>query len=220
MLGHVLPDLPEELRAAALTHTAWAASHADSFERLEFLGDAVLGSVVAEELVRRHPAADEGELTLRKISVISREACAAVARREGIDVLFVQAAPDRAEALELATRESVLAALTEATIGALFLERGYEEAAVATVASFAPEFDAAGSAEKDPKTRLQEVAQAEGLVASYELEWSTGPAHDRRFRSRALVDGEVVGRGTGRSVKASEFAAAGDALKSLGRTAG
>ena len=215
MLGQILPDLTEDLRAAALTHAAWAPTHAASYERLEFLGDAVLGCVVAEELVRRHPAADEGELTQRKISVISRVACAAVARREGLDRLFVEAAPERRAAVELVARGNVLAALTESAIGAVFTERGYREAAVVTVAAFTVELDAVGSADKDPKTRLQELVQASGRVASYELATASGPPHDRRFSSTALVDGVAVGHGSGRSLKASEFAAATDALRAL-----
>lgn len=219
MLGQILPALAEDLRATALTHAVWAPTRVESYERLEFLGDAVLGSVVAEELVRRFPAADEGELTRRKISVISRVACAAVARREGLDALFVEAAPRRSDGVELAARQSVLAALTEAAIGAVFMERGYQEAASATLVAFAPELDAVGSADKDPKTRLQELVQADGRVASYALEAAAGPAHDRHFQSTALVDGVPVGHGSGRSMKASEFAAAVDALRVLRATA-
>jgi ribonuclease-3 len=215
VLGQILPDLAEELRVTALTHAVWAPSRVQSYERLEFLGDAVLGSVVAEELVRRFPAADEGELTRRKISVISRVACAAVARREGLDVLFVAAAPQRSVGLELSARPSVLAALTESAIGAVFTERGYQAAADATVAAFGPELEAVSSPDKDPKTRLQELVQADGRVASYALDEAAGPAHDRRFRSTALVDGVAVGHGSGRSLKASEFAAAVDALRTL-----
>lgn len=217
MLGQVLLDLAEDLRTTALSHSTWVDPRSCSYERLEFLGDSVLACVVAAELYARHPQADEGELTQRKINAVSGAACARVARGEGLDRLFLAAAPtDRGRAAEeLVKRESVLAALTESALGAIFVARGYEEARSAVLSSFAAELSAAAGADKDPKTRLQELVQARGASVRYVILETGGPAHDREFQSAVLLGEDELGRGSGRSVKASEAAAAVAALRGL-----
>ena len=201
-----------------LTHRSWAPSRERSYERLEFLGDSVLQLVVTAELFRRHPDAPEGELTWMRQQVVGREACAAAARAGGLTEAFTAAAPAsaREEARLVGARASVQAALTEALIGACWLDLGAETAERAVLGAFARALDAAERGGRDPKTALQEAAARQRLEVRYELVGSTGPAHERTFESRALVGGRELGSGSGPSKQASEQAAAAMALRELG----
>ena len=188
-----------------------------SYERLEFLGDSALAVIVSEELMRRHPGVDEGDLSWMRQGVVGRDACAAAAAAAGLPAAFAAAAPsDRAEdAAELAGLPSVRAALAEAVIGAAWLDLGADATREAVLEAFAPALEAARPGVRDPKTALQEEAARRRLQVAYELVEAQGPPERRVFTSRVRLDGRPLGRGTGPSKQASEAAAAAEALRAL-----
>lgn len=200
-----------------LSHSSWHDARSDSYERLEFLGDAILGAVVAEELYRRHPASDEGRLARLKAHIVSRRSCTAVARQLdlGSRMLAHGAERGREDAARLVATPTVLAALVEAAIGAVYLEHGWETARVAVVAAFGERFEWAEQSRLDPKTELQETLQRQGRSVQYVVVSDTGPAHAKHFESVALVAGEELGRGSGPTKKDSEQEAARAALAHL-----
>jgi len=194
-------------------------SYGDSYERLEFLGDAVLQLAVTAELLRRHPEATEGDLAWMRQAVVDRDACAEAARATGLPAEMVAAAPRdiQREAQEMSERASVQAALVEALIGACATDSGFAAVEPAILATFAPALDRAVPGRRDPKTALQEEAARRRLDLRYELVATEGPAHAREFASRVLVAGEEIGSGRGPSKQASEREAA---LQALDRLAG
>jgi ribonuclease-3 len=206
-----------ERRRQVVTHRSWAASHADSYERLEFLGDSVLQLVVTAELLRRHPEASEGDLAWMRQAVVDRESCAEAARAAGLPEEMVAAAPERerAAARRMSGQPGVQAALVEALIGACWTDLGPVETEQAVLAAFAPALDRAVPGRRDPKTALQEEAARRRLEVRYELVRMEGPPHERTFESRALVGGRPLGVGRGRSKQASEREAAVAALARL-----
>jgi ribonuclease-3 len=215
-LRALIEALPDDLRQRAFTHTSWTEDRADSYERLEFLGDGVLGLAVAEELCRRYPDYDEGRLAKLRAHVVSRRSCAVVARVIDLGALLEQTREELgAERAGLDTNRNVLAELCEAAIGACFLAHGYEATAHAVVAVFDERIRYADEAFVDYKTELQERLARQGASVSYVLDATTGPAHRRRFTTSAVVDGSSLGAGTGSSKKASEQAAAREALQRL-----
>lgn len=177
----------------------------------------MLQLVVSDELMRRHPSADEGDLSWMRQSVVSGASCARVAAEASLDVAMVDAAPRRARptARDLAAKESVRAGLTEAVIGAAWTELGPEEATKAVLASFAEALDSAVPGRRDPKTELQEEAERRGEELHYVLVDERGPAHDKVFSTEAHIGGRSMGRGEGRSKQASQAAAASEALRRL-----
>jgi ribonuclease-3 len=215
-LRALVTALPPELARRAFTHSSWTEDRAESYERLEFLGDGVLGLAVAEELCRRFPGAEEGRLAKLRAHVVSRRSCAVVAR-----VLDLGAGLERErerrqlESAGLGTNRNVLAALLEAVVGASFIAYGYERTASAVVDAFRERISYASETYVDHKTELQEQGARRGRSVSYELMDSEGPPHRRRFTTVALVDGVVLGTGSGPSKKMSEQAAAREALSRL-----
>jgi ribonuclease-3 len=215
-LRALVSALPPELAHRAFTHSSWTEDRAESYERLEFLGDGVLGLAVAEELCRRFPDAEEGRLAKLRAHVVSRRSCAVVAR-----VLDLGAGLDderrrrQIESAGLDTNRNVLAALLEAVVGACFVAHGYERTAAAVVDAFRERISYASETYVDHKTELQEQGARRGRSVSYELMDSEGPPHRRRFTTVALVDGVVLGTGSGPSKKMSEQAAAREALGRL-----
>ena len=195
------------LLAQALTHCS--APGANN-ERLEFLGDALLGFVVAEALWKRFPDADEGRLSRLRASLVNKESLATLAR--GIDLGDYL----RLGAGELRSgghaRDSILADALEAIFAAIYLDKGFEPAkgAILTLFSAPLETVAAEGTSKDPKTRLQELLQADRRpLASYAVLDVTGSQHEQRFRVRcALVDGAVATEGEGTSRRRAEQQAA------------
>jgi ribonuclease-3 len=183
-----------------------------SYERLEFLGDSILGLLVARELFDRYPDSAEGELSRLRSAVVSRRTCALVAREIGLDRMF-------AEQFELTDdlrrSDNVLAALIEAGIAALVLEHGLEQVSGAVISAFDRQIEEALHAPADFKTRLQEEAAKDGLKVIYNLVAVEGPAHSRAFTCEAIVGGVPRGIGTGRSKKEAQQAAAAEALASL-----
>ena len=191
---------------------------AESYGRLAFLGDAVLGLAVAEELYRRFPRGDIGRLTKVHGHSVSGRACMEVAFALELPERLRDAAPDGPEGIspeELISSERALASITEAMIGACYLEHGFERTASATVSAFEAQIELATETLLDFKSALQEELARRATTVSYEVVGETGPPHDRWFEVAAAVDGEVVGRGSGRSKKQAEQAAAAEALEQI-----
>ncbi len=185
-LTRVVSGLSAERRRQVFTHSSWAARREASYERLEFLGDSVLEVVVSEELMRRHPSVDEGELSWMRQVVVARDSCAAAATAADLPALLVAAAPKarREGAIELAQRPTVRAALAEAVIGAGWLDLGAEPTATAVLEAFAPALDAATPGSRDPKTALQELVARRGRAHVSPTRSSTPPARRRTRPSR------------------------------------
>jgi len=210
--------LPDELARQALTHASWVEERADAYERLAFLGDSVLGLAVTTHLFPRLGTYGAGRLTKIRAQAVSGRSCRAVAERLGIPERLRAAAP--AEVAGPATEalvqtERVLASVIEAVIGACYLEFGYEETAEAVVDAFAPEIEQALERPADFKSALQERLARRGAVVTYDVTAEEGPPHERRFEVAAMVGGEELARGTGRSKKDAEQAAAEAALDCL-----
>jgi len=219
-LAGLLDLVPPALRREALTHTTWADPASPSFERLEFLGDAVLGVIVTTELFVRHPQASEGDLTFMRQRVVSREACARVASECGLPELMVHAAPRRHadEARAMAGSRNVRAALAESAIGAGWRGAGPDATAHAVLSSFSAALDAAPDGAADPKSALQEALQAAGgVTARYEITGQDGPPHARTFHARVLQGDRELAHGSGGSKQAAERSAAARALDVIAR---
>jgi ribonuclease-3 len=218
-LAGLIAALPEDLRERALTHSSWAEHRAESYGRLAFLGDSVVGLAVAEEIYRRFARSDIGRLTKVHGQAVSGRACAGVAEALGVPAMLTAAAPLPSETgidpASLIESERAMASILEAMIGACYLEHGYERTAAATAAAFEPEIELASETLLDFKSALQEELARSGTAVSYAVTGETGPAHERRFEVEATVDGEVLGQGSGRSKKAAEQAAAQRALERL-----
>ncbi len=179
----------------------------------------MLGVAVAEHLFRANPRADIGRLTKVHGQAVSGRACAAVAAELGLPEMVREAGtgtPDGGiDVGALLASERALASVCEAAIGACYLHHGFEPTAEATVAAFAEQIEIATETLLDYKSALQERLARDGARVSYDVTSEVGPAHDRRFEVDARVDGEVVGRGSGRSKKAAEQEAAAQALEEL-----
>jgi ribonuclease III len=220
-LAELIDALPSDLRARALTHSSWTADQADSYGRLAFLGDSVLGLAIAEHLFRTHPNAGIGRLTKVHGQAVSGRACAEVAIALGVEEKLREARPAEIEGGidvdSLMASERALASVCEALIGACYLEHGFEATAEATVAAFGDQVELAQDELLDFKSALQERLARDGARVTYVVTAEEGPPHDRRFEVAASVDGEVIGEGSGRSKKAAEQAAAAEALERLDR---
>lgn len=200
------------------THTSWASDRGASYERLEFLGDSVLELAVAHALYVRHPDFSEGQLAKVRSHVVSRATCAEVARDLGLgERLIEQAAPTQtAEELErLSRNRNVLAAVIEAALGAVFLQHGFAAIEDAVVAAFSDQIEQALTSRVDQKTDLQELLARSGRHVAYTDISVEGPPHERRFTCAAIIDGEELGRGEGRTKKEAEQEAAREALAKL-----
>ena len=210
--------MPSERAATAFTHSSWASDRTESYERLEFLGDSVLELAIAHELYDRYPEFSEGRLAKIRSHVVSRASCAVVARELELGKRLGRygAAGMQAEEIErLAKNRNVLAALLEAVLGALFLEHGFAKIEDAVVGAFAARIDYALTTHVDHKTELQEALARSGRQVAYTVLSAEGPPHERHFTCAAVVDGEQLGVGDGRSKKAAEQEAAREALSRL-----
>jgi ribonuclease-3 len=188
----------------ALTHPSY------SNERLEFLGDAVLGFCVGELLFMREPDADEGMLTRLRAQLVSAEALAHWGRQHQLSRALRLGRG--AEAAGLAEATNVLADGVEALVAAVFLERGLDAARALCRSIAEPALTEVGP-DLDPKSELQERLQAQsGIAPSYELVETGGPAHERWFRVQVSHQGRLLGEARGRSKRAAERAAAAQAL--------
>jgi len=196
------------------THASWTEDRGESYERLEFLGDSVLELTVAAALYARHPDYPEGRLTKARAHVVSRATCAVVGAALGLGERLAARAPAGLEddAKRLGATPSVVGAVLEAALGALFLEHGFAAIEGAIVGAFSEHIETAVSSRVDPKSDLQEFLARTGRRVVYTELAAEGPAHDRRFTCAAVVDGEELGRGEGRTKKEAEQAAAREAL--------
>lgn len=214
IIGHSFAD--PSLLIGALTHpSALEDSSAErSYERLEFLGDSVVGLVVAEELFARFPGMSEGGMTRIKISLVAGSTLSVVASDLGLGetILFGNSYQGTGGRGITSALENVY----EAVVAALYLDAGMEVARDWVLATLGPRIseDVANSPE-NPKSLLQEALQARGVLPTYRLAGQEGPPHDRTFTSEVLAGDEVIGSGTGSSKKEAEARAAASALDSL-----
>ncbi len=209
-------QLPPDLLELALTHSSWVDCRVQSYERLEFLGDSVLGLAVASTLWQRYPDSGEGELARLKAFVVSRASCVQVAERVGVGQLILERAPaPNPKRKEAVANQTILGNVLEALIGAVFLTHGFEQARLAVIDAFEEQMSFAATGHVDHKTCLQELVAPRGTQPIYRLVGETGPAHARVFTSEVSVEGIVRGCGTGTTIKMSEQKAAEEALVSL-----
>lgn len=211
-LGHRFAD--QGLLARALTHRSAGAPHN---ERLEFLGDALLGLIAAEALFRRCPRADEGAMTRARAELVRESTLARIAR--GLDLgTRLMLGPGEMKSGGH-RRDSILSDALEAVIAAIYLDAGLDACRTAVLRWLEPELDrlAAGKVDKDPKTRLQEWLQArQHPLPAYELLGESGADHDRTFRVRCTVaEPAASAEGEGGSRRAAEQQAAEAVLSHL-----
>ncbi|WP_118914646.1 ribonuclease III [Mycobacterium shigaense] len=213
-------DLPDELLTLALTHRSYAYEHGGlpTNERLEFLGDAVLGLTVTDELYHRHPDRSEGDLAKLRASVVNTQALADVARNLCEGGLGMHLFLGRGEAnTGGADKSSILADGMESLLGAIYLQHGITVAREVILRLFGVLLDAAPTlgAGLDWKTSLQELTAARGLGAPTYVVTSTGPDHDKEFTAVVVVMETEYGSGVGRSKKEAEQKAAAETWKAL-----
>ena len=208
----------QELIVSALTHPSAAEGMpvSASYERLEFLGDSILGAIVATDLFERFPDMDEGALTQAKISLVSGKMLSSVAQRLGVAELIVMGESEKGTGAR--GMHSALENVYEAIVGALYLDAGYTATHEFVLRTLGPEVSPELARKPiSPKSRLQEVTQRDMRCGpEYKLVAEEGPAHDPTFTSVVMVEGKRIGRGSGSSKKSSESAAAIDALVRLG----
>jgi len=216
-LGYAFRD--EGLLRLALTHPSVAhetPGNTPHNQRLEFLGDSVLGLILTRELYEKFPSMDEGPLTKARAQMVNRRTLAAEARRLGLgEHLIVSRGEEASGGRE---RQSALADAFEALLGAIFLDGGYDAAQDFILRCFR---DAFGELTKipnleNPKGELQELLQSKSPDAPlYELTCVSGPDHDRIFECAVFHQGIELGRGRGKSKKEAESQAALIALLNL-----
>ncbi len=199
------------------THASWSERRSDSYERLAFLGDSVLSLSVTAHLYPRFEAEryGAGRLTKIRAQAVSGRACKEVAEELGLPERLEAAAPASAPAAALTRTERVLASVLEAVIGACYLAFGFERTAEAVVEAFREQVEEALEHPEDNKSALQELLARRGETVDYTVTDEVGPPHNRTFEVAATVNGDVVGRGAGRSKKDAEQAAARAALREL-----
>lgn len=201
----------------AMTHRSFAFESSTNLhnERLEFLGDAILGAVVTDHIFTSHPGLTEGEMARLRASVVNTRALARVAEELGLgDHIKLGKGEDASGGRQ---KMSLLANTLEALIGAVYLDRGIDVVREKLIALLGPQIDSlvAYGGHDDAKTVLQEVAlRVTGALPAYDV-GSSGPDHDKRFRAKVFLDGRLSGEGDGRSKKEAEQEAARRALADL-----
>ena len=214
-IGYRFKD--RELLERSLTHISAIAggSRANSYQRLEFLGDHVLGLIISDMLFRAFPKADEGELSRRLADLVRREACADVARAIELGAALRLGASEANAGGRM--RTAILADVCEALVGAVYLDGGYDAAAKLVEKLWGDRMRAPVRPLRDPKTILQEWAQARGLpTPTYREVERTGPHHDPEFRVAVDLPSREPAEGLGRSKRTAEQAAAAAMLKREG----
>ncbi|HCP24831.1 MAG: ribonuclease III [SAR202 cluster bacterium] len=216
LLGFSFKD-PSLLRLA-LVHSSYCNENdldpTESYERLEFLGDAVLELAISTELYRRFPQSDEGKLTKTRSSLVRKETLADVARRINLaDFLIVGRGVETTEGHR---QDSVLSSAFEALVAAIYIDQGNEFTRQFVLQLMDPELNRAeelGAPPENPKSRLQEMVQGQGMEPpKYRLVSSEGPDHGPVFTVEVLVNDQVVGAGSGGKKSDAESAAARSAL--------
>ncbi|MBR6115736.1 MAG: ribonuclease III [Oscillospiraceae bacterium] len=216
-LGHVFRD--RTLLQTAVTHSSYANENRDRGiecnERLEFLGDSVLGATVAEHLYRSYGSMPEGRMTRLRSELVCEQSLHRVAQKLELGAyLRLGRGEEHNGGRE---RASILADAVEAVIAALYLDGGMEASS-----AFIRRYLLSGLGETEPvaysdfKTALQELVQRRsGQILAYELTGESGPDHDKTFSVRVLLNGEPIGEGVGRTKKEAEQTAAKNALGAL-----
>ncbi|MDQ3939739.1 MAG: ribonuclease III [Actinomycetota bacterium] len=212
-----VPDDPGPLYELALTHRSFAFELPEPGghnERLEFLGDAILGAVVTALIYERYPQLSEGEMARLRASVVNTEALADEARTLGLGEQMRLGKGE--ESTGGRAKASLLANIFEALVGAVYVDRGIAEVERALRPLFEAKLVASiESGRYDAKTTLQElVVRDTGELPIYRLA-STGPDHDKRFEAHVFIDGDLSGSGRGKSKKEAEQRAARAALDRL-----
>jgi ribonuclease-3 len=219
-LGHRFAD--PDLLELALRHRSWCSEHGglESNERLEFLGDAVLGLVVTDRLYRSTPDVPEGILARRRSELVNSRVLAQLAVEVGLGDAILLGRGE--EATGGRGKASILADAMEAVFGAVFLDAGIAMVGAVVLTLLAPHIQhvSSGGPGTDYKSRLQEIAAHEfDAVPSYRIE-ETGPDHDKWFDAVVTVGESITGQGGGRSKKQAEQAAAAEAFGRLVETIG
>lgn len=215
LLGWSFRD--DAVLAQALSHRSWCAEHPDesSNERLEFLGDAVLGIIVTDHIFRTYPSLQEGELAKVRASVVNADVLADVAARIGLGAcLRLGKGEANSGGRE---KPSILADAMEAVFGAVYIDGGIDAARPLIIGLLEDRIASAaiGPGGHDYKTQLQELAaRTLEQLPVYELR-DEGPDHEKRFFATVLLDGVARGAGEGRSKKQAEQSAAHAALLTL-----
>jgi ribonuclease-3 len=219
-LGIVFDD--PDLRRTALTHRSYAFEHGLDLtnERLEFLGDSVLGLVVTDMAYRSFPGMPEGQLAKLRAAIVNMQALADVARSLALGGVVLLG---RGEELSGGREKpSILADALEAVFGAVYLDQGLEVACSLIERLFRPRMEAyvRGEGDRDYKTMLQELASQEiRSMPEYRLQ-ERGPDHEKEFTATVYLAGEAMGRGSGRSKKEAEQQAAREAYDSIAARSG
>lgn len=205
-VGHKFAD--QSLLKRALTHSSLAAtSKVGDLERLEFLGDRVLGILAAESLWRAYPKMREGDLAPRLNALVRKETCAKAALAWGLDKLVKMSAQEEESGGR--GKKAILGDVAEAFLGALYIDGGLEAARRAYDQFWTPNLEALSLQHRDAKTTLQEWSQERGLGApKYEVVNSEGPAHAPAFTIDVAVKGFDPVRAEGQSKRAAQMAAA------------
>ena len=211
-LGYSFQD--KALLQNALTHTSYANEqfhsnqHLKSNERLEFVGDAVLGLIAGGYIYRKYPQMPEGKMSKLRASVVCESMLATLALRLHVDEFLRLGIGE--EQTGGRKKPSLLADAMESIIGAIYLEAGFEEINKILLTHLAPEIEkrAEDTVGSDYKSRLQELLGKKKMTASYEIVSATGPDHDREFTACATTSEGLTACGVGRSKKEAEQAAA------------
>ncbi len=213
-IGHRFAD--PALRDQALTHPSYAAENEGSehYERLEFLGDAVLDLAVTQYLYAAMPDASEGEMTLVRAAIVAEPALAEIGRSWGVpDELRLGRGESQTGGRD---KDSIIADAVEAVLGAIYLDAGYERVEDIVTRHWSQLADdrAIAPGQADYKTRLQEVMVAAGRDVRYRVR-DAGPQHAKEFTAVVVSNGEELATGTGSSKKRAEQEAARLALEAL-----
>ena len=196
-----------DLYKRALTHTSYSnENNIESYERLEFLGDAVLELIMSDYLYNeRH--LEEGTMTKMRASYVCEEACATYSKELGLDQNILLGSG------EASANTTILADVFESFVGAMYLDQGFSYTKDFVLGTILPYINAKVDFLHDYKSELQELVQTVRKSVSYEIIDEKGPAHDKTFLCQVLVDNIVMGTGSGSSKKAAEQEAAKMALK-------
>lgn len=214
-IGYVFTD--KRLLLDALTHTSYAnemrINKRPSYERLEFLGDAVLQLLSSEYLFDKYKDVPEGGLSKKRASMVCESSLAVCARRMGFgEAIFF----GKGESQVGRDKDSILADVVEAVLGAIYLDSGIESARLYVMNNVLADIHE-DELFVDYKSAFQEMVQVQGTMhkLSYELVGEYGPEHDKVFEEAVLIDSDEVARGKGRTKKAAQQKAAYEALKRL-----
>ena len=207
-----------DLLNLALTHRSYAneRSGGDSRdnERLEFLGDSVLNTIISKLIMERFPHCPEGELTRLRASLVNEKSLAKISKQLGINRCLLLG---KGESLRGGReKSSLISDAYEALIGAIFLDGGFEKTFGVVQRQFAPLLDQGLTDDGDFKTKVQQICQSQfGHTPRYRLSGVTGPEHDKTFRVAIFIAGQRHGTGIGKSKKEAQQNAAREALKRI-----